>query len=256
MKKGLKYTGGLLRILVCLSLLSGCSLLGKKPAESLKTRQIVKKIQNTNHDIMTSRGTGNLLLTRNGRTEIFRIAWVAKWPLSLRMTLLSSGIPLETIAADGESVTLVSHTGQHPPHTINRSNPSLAKFISLPVKLGEIIALLTGRIPLKGGEDGIWQMDKQHRSEFIFKNWMGNPTEKIFLNKKNQVIEYWQLSPGTPPVIKLYFNAFKKFGRYTIAEKIVFTDVQNRRLLLEITSFSPNISLEDHAQIFHLTDPG
>jgi len=254
--RGLKFVGKVIRILLCLYLVSGCSLLGKKSTKDLKAQQMTREIQDINHDILTSRGTGNLSLTRNGKTETYRMAWVAKWPLSLRMTLLSSGIPVETIAADGESVTLVSHTGQHTPHTINRSNPSLVRIVSLPVKLSEIIALLTGKIPLKGSEDVIWQMDEQNTSKLLFKNWMGTPTEKIFLNENRQVIEYWQLAPGAPPAIKLRFDEFKRFDRYTIAGKTIFTDSQNRRLVLQITSFTPNVSLENKAQIFHLTEPG
>jgi len=184
------------------------------------------------------------------------MAWVAKWPLNLRMTILSSGIPVETIAADGESVTLVSHTGKHTPHTINRANPSLVRIISLPVKLNEIIALLTGKVPLKGSEDVIWQRNNPNASTLIFNNWLGTPTEKIRLNKNRQVIEYWQLAAGAPPAIKLRFDDFKRFDRYTIAGKTVFTDSQNRRLVLQFTSFTPNISLENKAQIFHLTEPG
>ena len=217
---------------------------------------MAREVQNTNHDILTSRGTGNLSLTRNGKTETYRMAWVSKWPLSIRITLLSSGIPVETIAANGKSVTFVSHTGQHAPHTLNRPNPSLGRIISLPVKLRDIIALLTGRVPLRGSENVIWQMDEQHTSKLIFKNWWGISTEKIFLNKTHQVTEYWQLAAGTPPAIKLRFDEFKRFDKYTIAGKTIFTDSQNRRLVLQITSFTPNISLENKPQIFHLTEPG
>jgi hypothetical protein len=235
---------------------SGCSLLGKNTTKDLKAQQMARKVQNINHDILTSRGTGNLSFTRNGKTETYRMAWVAEWPLCLRMTLLSSGIPVETIAADGGSVTFISHTGQHAPYTMNQANPSLGRIISLPVKLGEIIALLTGKIPLQGSEDVIWQMGGQNSSQLVFKNWLGQPSEKIFLNDTHQVTEYWQLALGGPPEIKLTFDKFNIFDGYTIAEKTVFTDSQNRRLILQITSFTPNISLKNKDKIFHLTESG
>ncbi len=256
MKRALQFGVQLTIIFLCIWFVSGCSLLGKKSTKDIEAQQMARKVQDINHDILTSRGTGNLSLIRNGKTETYRMAWVAKWPLHLRLTLLSSGIPVETIAADGESVTLVSHTGQHAPHTINRPNPSLVRIISLPVKLGEIIALLTGKIPLKGSEDVIWQVGKKNTSKLVFKNWMGTPTEKIVLNENNQVIEYWQLAPGVPPTIKLRFDEFKCFDKYTIAGNTIFTDSQGRRLILQINSFSPNISLKNKPQIFHLTEPG
>ncbi|SMC92200.1 hypothetical protein SAMN02746065_11548 [Desulfocicer vacuolatum DSM 3385] len=256
MKKGLKCTGKFMVLLLCLCLGTGCSFLDKKPAKDIKARHMATKVQDTNRDIVTSRGTGNLILTRNEKTEHYRMAWVAQWPLCLRMTLLSSGIPVETIAANGKSVTLVSHTGQHAPHTINRANPSLVKIISLPVRLGEIIALLTGKIPLRGSENVIWQRDGDTASTLIFKNWMGAPTEKIFLNKNRQVVDYWQLASGGPPAIKLHFDEFKSFNGYTIAGKTIFTDNRNRKLVLEITAFAPNISLKNKPQIFHLTESG
>ena len=256
MKKGLKFAGKSMLLLLCLYLVSGCSLLNKKTKKELKAQQMASKVQDINHDILTSRGTGNLTLTRNGKTETYRMAWVAKWPLNLRMTLLSSGVPVETIAADGKSVTFVSHTGQHAFHTVNRANPALNRIISLPVKLLDIIALLTGKIPLKGSQDVIWQMDEQNTSRLVFNNWMGTPMEKIFLNEDNQVVEYWKLDQGAPPAIKLRFDEFKRFDSYTIAGKTIFTDSHNRRLVLEITSFTPNVPLENKAQIFHLTEPG
>ena len=254
------FSGSAVRVMVVLLglfLLSGCALLpGRYQKKDLKAIQAADKVRQFNQEIITSRGTGNLFLTRNGQTETYRMAWVAKWPDCLRMTLLSSGIPLETIAADGKTLTFVSHTGRHSPHTMNQPNPSLKPILSLPVKVKDIIALLTGKIPLKGGSNVSLYTAENNTSRLVFKNGWGLPMEKIFLNETGQVTEYWKLSSDGPPVIKLNFAQFYRFDGYPIAQTTVLTDSHHRKLGFQITAFSPNIIIKNKDSVFHLTESG
>jgi len=243
--------------LLGLFLLSGCALLpGKHQKKDLKAIQAADKVRRFNQEIITSRGTGNLFLTRSGTTETYRMAWVAKWPDCLRMTLLSSGIPVETIAADGKTLTVVSHTGRHSPHTMNQANPSLKPILSLPVKLRDIIALLTGKIPFKGGNNVSVYTDENNTSRLISKNGWGLPMEKIFFNETGQITDYWKLSSDGPPVIKLRFAQFNRFDGYPIAQTTVLTDSHNRRIGFQITAFTPNIIIKNKDSVFHLTESG
>ncbi|GAB6144992.1 hypothetical protein [Desulfocicer niacini] len=255
-----KFPVSTVRIMVFLlglSLLSGCALLpARHHKKDLKAIQAADKVRQFNQEIITSRGTGNLFLTRNGKTETYRMAWVANWPDCLRMTLLSSGIPVETIAADGKTLTFVSHTGKHSPHTINRPNPSLKPILSLPVKVKDIIAVLTGKIPLKGGNNVSLHTVENNTSRLVFKNGWGLPMEKIFFNETGQVTDYWKLSSDGPPVIKLHYAQFNRFDSYPIAQTTVLTDSHNRQLGFQITSFSPNIIIKNKDRLFHLTEPG
>ena len=243
--------------LLWLGLVSGCAMLpGRQPETVSMAEQLAQKIRQTNQDVTTSRGTGNISLTLNGKTEIHRVAWVAQWPCCLRMTLLSSGIPVETIAADGKSVTFVSHVGRHAPHTLHQPNPSLQAILSLPIKLKDIIALLTGKIPLKAGGEVSQCTGEADTSRLIFKNWWGQPTQEIVLNSALQVTEYWRLSWDGGRELKFSFDQRSQFSGYIIAGKTVLTDVHDRRLIFQITSFAPNISLKNKRQLFYLTESG
>ncbi|HKL83348.1 MAG TPA: hypothetical protein VJ879_12610, partial [Desulfobacter sp.] len=85
----------------------GCALLGYpfgKQTDS-HAEDIINHIQTFNAQISTSKGTGELMLTRGFRKEKYKIAWAAQAPNRLRMTLLISGHPVETIAATGQWVT-------------------------------------------------------------------------------------------------------------------------------------------------------
>ena len=244
-------------ILPVLMLLSGCGFLrGTHLKEDIKAKTAENRVRRLNQKITTSRGTGNLYLTRNGKTENYRMAWVAKWPDCLRMTLLSSAIPLETIAADGKSLTIVSHTGAHAPHKINQPNPSLKSILSLTVKPKDIIALLTGKIPLKGRGHPSLHVGENKTSRLVFKNGWGLPMEEIFLDEAGQVTAYWKLALKGPPSIKLSFSQFNRFDGYPIAEKTVLSDAHGRQLSFQITSFSPNITIKNKDKLFHLTEPG
>ncbi len=243
--------------LLWVCLVSGCALLpGRQPERETKAEQSAQHVRQMNRDLLTSRGTGNLSLTRDGKTETHRVAWVAQWPCCLRMTLLSSGIPVETIAADGKSLTFVSHVGKHAPHTMNQPNPSLQAILSLPVKLSDIIALLTGKVPLKAGGEVSLHTGEESTFHLIFKNWWGKPFQKIVLNGAHQVTQYWRLSSKGSPEIKLSFHQFSQFEGYPIAQQTVFTDSHDRRLTFQITSFTPNIPIKNKRRLFHLTESG
>jgi outer membrane lipoprotein-sorting protein len=127
----------------------GCALLGLQSGKSSDPRaeKIIHRTQAFNSQITTSKGTGQLTLTRGFRKEKYKIAWAAQSPNRLRMTLLMSGHPVETIAATGQWVTFVSHTGAHKPHSAVSADPDLNPYINIPLRLSELVSLLLGRVP-------------------------------------------------------------------------------------------------------------
>lgn len=144
--------------------LAGCAV--KKPvtdpAMDKKAGALAVKAREFNSAITTSKGTGRLELTGGGRKESFRIAWAAKAPDRLRLTLMASGHPVETIAADGKKVTFISHTGRHSPHTTLSADPDLDAYIGVPVHLSEMVAILLGRIPAREF-DRAWMVPGRER---------------------------------------------------------------------------------------------
>ncbi len=149
-----KNKSGLLICLIFITsifFLSGCAVFNffKPPVQDIKALNLVQEIKNRNKGIETCKGTGWLTLSsKTGKVERFRMAWAASFPDKLRMTLLSSGHPVETIIADGKRVIIVSHTGNHSPQTINSADPSLKNIISIPVTMQDVISLLAGRMPM------------------------------------------------------------------------------------------------------------
>lgn len=132
---------------IFLLVISGCTPLKPQtdPTLDKKASLLAKSTRSLNQDILSSKGTGWVEVTTHQRKDKFKLAWAAQAPNRLRITLLVSGHPVETIVATGEHVTFISHTGEHPPHTTLSSDPDLEKFIQIPMKLSGLTALQIGR---------------------------------------------------------------------------------------------------------------
>ena len=131
------------------SLFSGCAGLKSKNTFECnkKALQYAYKIKNLNRDLLSCRGIGWLRISDGEKKEKFRIAFAVSMPDKIRLTLMISGLPVETIIANGKKIIFLSHTKKHKLYKIDSPNPSLAGIISIPVKVQDIIALLSGRIP-------------------------------------------------------------------------------------------------------------
>ncbi|MCK5311537.1 MAG: hypothetical protein KAJ62_05480, partial [Desulfobacteraceae bacterium] len=137
----LQFIEFILIILTCLYFFSGCASIDYKNKHDIRAYNLARQISNYNKEIKTSKGIGWLKIKEASMETEFKIAWVAEPPCKIRITLLSSGFPVETIVSNGESITLFSHTGKHSLKTYNIQNPSLEDIISIPVKIEDIIAL-------------------------------------------------------------------------------------------------------------------
>ncbi|BCS96407.1 hypothetical protein DSLASN_20390 [Desulfoluna limicola] len=136
----------LLIILFVMPLFSACSLFPKAPRfESDGAQEQIDQLTRLNEEVTTFKGTGSVVITEKGKTQRFRIAWAGAVPNLLRMEILTSATPIESLAYDGERLQLRSHMGSHAPYTKKVKNPSLEPVTGIPLTLSEIHALLSGK---------------------------------------------------------------------------------------------------------------
>lgn len=136
----------LLISIVIMPLFSACALFTPEPrftADSAKEQ--LMHINRLNDGVSTFKGTGSVVITEKGRSQRFRIAWVGASPDLLRMEILTSATPLESLAYDGTYLQLISHVDNHSPFTKKMKNPSLESATDIPMTLTEIHALLSGK---------------------------------------------------------------------------------------------------------------
>lgn len=136
----------ILIVLFILPLFSACSLLTPSPRfESDGAQKQLAALSLLNEEVATFKGTGSVVIADKGKTQRFRIAWAGAAPDLLRMEILTSATPIESLAYDGKRLQLHSHIGNHSPFAKKVKNPSLEPVTGIPLTLFEIHALLSGK---------------------------------------------------------------------------------------------------------------
>ncbi len=237
---------------------SGCAGLKNKkpPVFDIEALKSAYRIKNINNNIRSFRGIGWLYISgREQQKEKYRIAFAALVPDKIRLTLMISGLPVETIIADGRKIIFVSHTGKHKIYKINDPDPSLARIISIPVKIKDIIALLSGRIPLKDFDYAYYlKKEKSRGSTLMLKRKRGGEIQKIISDPKELVRQYERFDNKKRLIYSILFDHFKSFGQFQIPQKINLMDRSGRKIDLEITGYNANIPVKD--SVFTLTESG
>ena len=243
-------------VLILFQLFAGCAILEPKidPALNDKAKHLAAYVRSQNQDMESSRGTGWIEMETGTQKERFKIAWAASSGNRLRITFLVSGHPIETIVATGKKVTFLSHAGKHKPHTIASNDPDLNKFIHVPIKLSEMIAILLGHIPLQKFDHAMFESQETHTSTIILKqNWKSS-VQKIHMNKDGQIRKLLSLNHNKTPVYDITYLDFKYFGLNHIPVTLLVQDSLGRKIHINLTRFIPNPPLKE--SIFKLTESG
>lgn len=191
--KSFKNTFSLSVLALCfVFLISGCATTKEKPLPSdPKIQSILSEIEKQNNSLKTFNGQGAITITEQSKVKSYRLAWAAAIPDRIRLIVLFSGKPIETVAADGENLYLKSHTGSHVPITRRRKNPSLEPFIGLPLTTNQITCYLSGKVPIPDYKK--IQLDKMEGSSGKVLSFYKNEEtimQQVFLDDKDQVLSY------------------------------------------------------------------
>lgn len=188
------------------------------------TQEQLERLSHLNETVTHFKGTASVVIVEKGSTQRFRIAWAGAPPAQLRMEILASGLPTESLAYDGKRLQLRSHMGSHPPYTKKAVNPSLGPTTGIPLTLLDIHALLSGKFftgtfksARRFGDALILQPTRNHRKTIRLDE-AGIPT-RVTLTKKNKTI--YDLSLTRHPMAK-GINQFKTI-RLTTAQGIETT---------------------------------
>ena len=214
--------------------------------------QSARALQSLNQDIHTSKGTGNLRLTSSTGVQTFQIAWAAQAPNRVRMTLTVMGHPVETIAADGNRVTFVSHTGRHKPHTPASDDPDLEPYTQIPLKLSDLICMLLGQIPIKKFDDA-WMLPED-LSRLRLQKKFGSHTQELTL-APGQPIRMLRLLDRTKNIrYEIHYHGFDTLDSRRVPVDLTITDGKSRSAHITISRFWANIPVKE--SVFQLTQTG
>lgn len=239
-------------LILFLTGLTGCRPVGGNPATDPRALEMARAAQQTNAALITSKGQGTLTFVNNEFTETFRLAWAAQAPDRLRLTLLSSGHPVETIAASGEWVSIISHTGRHTPHSAVSTDPDLTPYINVPLRLSDLISLLLGRPPVQpfdrawfeAGGNGLVRTAKTFLAQ----------TQTLSFDRDGRLRHLALWDEDGVPVFTLETLAFQTIDSHVLPKTLEMTDGRGNRITLALSSFLPNPPVKE--SVFRLTATG
>ena len=223
------------------------------PESDQKARTIAYRAVSHNQDIVSAKGTGIIRIdTGAGTIQRYDIAWAARFPNQVRLTLMMSGLPVETIVSTGNKVTFISHTHAHANHTVYSSNPDLEKYIGVPVRLSTIITLLLGRVPVLPYDDAyfisgfsdeivLWDPSLGGVQHLL----MGTSFLPEGLDFKDKTAE---------TILSAGFGELKKMGEHQIFSRLEMAEPGGKKLWLTIKYFKANPFIKE--TVFRLTGQG
>ena len=250
----MKFSGvGIITILLFTVMLTGpgCALLGLQFGKQTDphAEEIISQIQKYNARITTSKGTGELTLLRGFGKEKYKFAWAAQSPNRLRMTLLMSGHPVETIASTGQWVTFISHTGAHKPHSAVSTDPDLTPYINIPLRLSELVSLLLGKVPERPF-DWAWTLPETPGKVFASQSFSSQIQEWV-TDENAMVTRYRVLDKKKNPIFGIGFSEFSKQDNFNIPRLISIEKGRRRIMDISLKNIMPNIPVKE--SVFRLT---
>ncbi len=204
-----------------------------------------------NQDISSSKGSGWAILQTPEKTDRYRFAWAVVHPNAIRMTFLSSGVPMETILMSKNIITFVSHIGQHDRYSYYSKDPDLKKFIQVPVKMSEIMLVLLGRAPIKSFDDAYFIQPDAAHAEVVLQNISENQTQYLQFDPQGHLKHLTMTNFLKDPLYTLTVNQYKIFDNRQIPAQIIIADTFQRKLTLDITDFKVNPAIKE--TVFQLT---
>ncbi len=206
-----------------------------------------------NQHIIASKGTGWALVETKKKTDRFKIAWVAVFPDKIRITLLISGLPIETIIATGEKITFFSHTGEHSKYSYNSKDPDMKEYIKVPIKMSEMISVLLGRLPVKNFDNASFLPSDSSLSSILLKQKWKAETQSLHFNEK-KIYSLTSRDLSGKLLYEILIAKYKNHDFGNIPIKIEIKDMDNQKLILDITSFQANPVIKE--DVFRLTESG
>ena len=155
-----------------------------------RIEQILTTIKTQNSNLHTFNGIGSITIIDPYRVSTYRLAWAGQCPDKIRMVVLFSGNPIETMSTDGESLYIKSHNGRHPFINTKAKNPNLERLISVPVTTEQVIGFLSGHIPVQPHDYATLQKTKDEKGLVLVLKKGNTMVEQFILDDHNRVLDY------------------------------------------------------------------
>jgi len=216
-----------------------------------ETFSTISAIQKRNNSLMTFKGLGKIDLTNNGKSLSARAAWMGSYPNQLRFEIIGiGGQPVISFSFNNDEQFFISHADKTFYHRTN-TDADLEDIIAVPIKLTDIMKLLTGRIPVYEHFDYEIVKDSSGTGRVLVLNreWTG-VCEKLYLDEKNTKIykiEVFDLTGGLN--YRAVFDGGIEIESMEVPSKLTLTDDNGVSVSLRIDRYLKNIPVSSSAFI-------
>lgn len=220
-------------------------------------RSLLTAIDNRNKTLKKFKGIGKLTLWEKGRKRVDeRAAWVCSEPVSIRLAILAAGNPILRVAGNGEYLYVQGYRdNQVTFDRIRTSDPSLKSALSVPLKISEVIRILSGRLP---SGDYRWTTVEKRRdgSGYLLtaEKWSGN-YQKVSTGGDRGDIEKIALFDFYDALrYSITFTGMHDQGPYRVPETIAIFNPAGKIFELQIDQYMTDIAVSP--EMFELAIPG
>ena len=218
-----------------------------------EAKRLLLALKDKNRNIKTFKGTGRMTFSGKNKDLISAdIAWVAedkdKISLVLRDIL---GRPLVSLAADGEWIYFVSHA-DNTFYKKHSDNAGLESFISVPVRIKDVILLLSGRVPVYEFDSAAVAGAENGRCILVLKKKWSGVAEKIYFGRDCQdVSEVEIFGTGGDLLYRATFEGEKKVEEYHIPSRLVVSNDAGDYMRLDIEKYWADVPVSRSAFVLN-----
>jgi len=234
-------------VVVAMFCLSGCAgftdrFFGK-PVITEEAVEALSSLDQVNAGLASFKGIGKIRLWNENGSQFSRLAFLGAGGNRIRLQILGITNPSDIIiAGNGERFFYVSNLEERFVEK-ETSDPDLEKIVSVPIRVSDVVALLSGRVPIADYRSAAVENDPQGNRVLVLRKW-GKIVQQIYFDKDENVTSTEMLKSDGSPEYRAEFGNLKTVGAYRIP---YFSKVENDEgngFQLEIKRYWTNVEIK------------
>ncbi len=225
------------------------------PAAAAEARLLIERLTQVNSGLTAMKGIGRLTVKQGGRLQVDeRMAWVGAPPLKLSVVLFAAGFPALRLAGDGE--WLYYQDGQEAGQPVKRirvSDPDLKRMLSISIQSSEIIALMSGRLPVKE-HSAVRLLPVASGRGHALRLLQGRQLRQyIFLDESKSDARQTQVFDDGKLLYQADFVEMQRVGPYKVPQRLAISNAEGASVQLVVERFWADVPVTP--EMFVLTQP-
>jgi hypothetical protein len=241
--------------------MAGCTTLNRLPPEDRSAaqrdaRRVLQQLTRAEDCPATFKGIGRIKLSAPQRAPVSqRAAWVASTPDRLGLVVLAAGRPAVKVAADGTFLYIIDL--QDPAHSYTKTPASaggLGRLVNMPVTVGEVVALLAGRTPVRDHFRAFLQKDRHAKGWQLILESRWRVLQRIYLNAERTSVRRMEVIAADGGILyRVDFEEMQTVAGYRVPRRLALSNDDGSRVQLDVDQYQVDVPVS--AAMFSLPPP-